>query len=200
MTRPTLRDRKNAARAHDNSPDVEAPSQPGEAPHVEPEQAQETPKTLTEPKTTPAAKAASTATATTATARLGIYLTPEEFADAKSAYLTDWKHGGQADTFARWIGAALATHAARTPKKRADTGQLKGRAETRTGSARSFSIPADNIERMREGISADQQADRWLSDSAWAGEAIARAVEAARATNGGTLPVPPPRLPNRLVR
>lgn len=194
MPRPTLRDRNSAARALDTDP---RPEPPKVADQGEPEQTQ-TPKTRTKAATTTAAKAAGTAT--TETTRLGIYLTPEEFDNAKSAYLTDWKHGGQADTFARWIGAALATHAARTTKKRADTGEMKGRAKTRTGAARSFSIPAGDIERMREGVSADQQADRWLSDSAWAGEAIARAVEAARTQNGGTLPTPPPRLPNRLTR
>jgi len=53
---------------------------------------------------------------------------------------------------------------------------------------------------MRAAITADQQAGRWPSGSAWCGEAIGLAVEASRAENGGTLPTPPPRLPNRLVR
>lgn len=194
MPRPTLRDRNNAARAQDAEP---TPGPPKVAEQETPEQTQ-TPKTRAKAETPTAAKAGSTAT--TDTARLGIYFTPEEFDDARSAYLTDWKHGGQADTFARWVGAALAVHSARTQKKRASTGELKTRAKHRTGVARTFSIPTSDIERMREGISADQQADRWLSDSAWAGEAIARAVEAARDQNGGTLPTPPPRLPNRLVR
>lgn len=53
---------------------------------------------------------------------------------------------------------------------------------------------------MRAAITADQQAGRWPSDSAWCGEAIAAAVDQARAQSGGSLPTPPPRLPNRLVR
>ncbi|MFF5325107.1 hypothetical protein ACFY2Y_15440 [Janibacter hoylei] len=61
-------------------------------------------------------------------------------------------------------------------------------------------IPTDSAARMREAITADQAQGRWLSDSAWIGEAIARAVERTRTANGGTLPTPPPRLPNRLVR
>ena len=41
---------------------------------------------------------------------------------------------------------------------------------------------------------------RLASDSAWCSEAIAAAVDAARTKNDGSLPTPPPRLPNRLVR
>lgn len=63
-----------------------------------------------------------------------------------------------------------------------------------------FSIPVDTVARMREVISADHQAGRWPSDSAWCGEASAAAVDQARSKNDGTLPTPPPRLPNRLVR
>ena len=133
------------------------------------------------------------------TARLGIYLTPQEFEDAKAAYLADWTNGGEADTFARWIAAAIETYAARTPKQRA-TAQPRGRADERTGSTRSFSIPTDTVARMRAAINADQQAGRWPSDSAWCSEAIASAVDAARTKNDGSLPTPPPRLPNRLVR
>ncbi len=61
-------------------------------------------------------------------------------------------------------------------------------------------IPTDTVARMRAAINADQQAGRWPSDSAWCSEAIASAVDAARTKNDGSLPTPPPRLPNRLVR
>lgn len=133
------------------------------------------------------------------TERLGLYLTPAEFDDAKAAYLADWKNGGQADTFARWIAAAIDTYAQRTPKQRAGA-KPRGRAEERTGSTRSFAIPTDTVARMRSAITADQHASRWPSDSAWCGEAIAAAVDQARRRGGGSLPTPPPRLPNRLVR
>lgn len=53
---------------------------------------------------------------------------------------------------------------------------------------------------MRAAINADHDAGRWPSDSAWCAEAIELATEAARTANGGSLPTPPPRLPNRLVR
>lgn len=35
--------------------------------------------------------------------RIGIYLQPSEFEDAKAAYLADWSNGGRADTFAGWV-------------------------------------------------------------------------------------------------
>lgn len=106
---------------------------------------------------------------------------------------------GEADTFARWIAAAIDTYARRTPEQRAGA-KPRGRAEKRTGSSRSFAIPTDTVARMRAAITADQQAGRWPSDSAWCGEAIAAAVDQARNQAGGSLPTPPPRLPNRLVR
>ena len=193
MTRRSLRDRNRAAIALD--PD--ATETPAEPTNTAPDKAQRVPEPKAQaaaPKPRPAAAAASS------TGRLGIYLTPEEFDDAKAAYLADWTTGGEADTFARWIAAALDRYAARTPKQRAAHAQPRGRADERTGSTRSFSIPVDTLARMRAAITADQQAGRWPSDSAWCGEAIARAVDRAREQNGGTLPTPPPRLPNRLVR
>lgn len=112
---------------------------------------------------------------------------------------SDWSNGGEADTFGKWIAAAIEAYAVRTPKQRA-AAPARGRAEERTGATRSFAIPSDTVGRMRAAITADQQAGRWPSDSAWCGEAIAAAVDQARDQNGGTLPTPPARLPNRLVR
>lgn len=153
-----------------------------------------TPRT---PRTAPAPRKATAAASDTA--RLGIYLTPEEFDDAKAGYLADWTNGGTCDTFGKWIAAAIDTYAARSPEQRAGA-PARGRAEERTGSTRSFVIPSSTVARMREAISADHRAGRWPSDSAWCAEAIAAAVDQAREQNGGTLPTPPPRLPNRLVR
>lgn len=153
------------------------------------------PAAAAKPKATPA-----TSTRASETVRLGVYLTPAEFTAAKAAYLAAWQLGGEADTFARWIASTLDAHARRTPQERAEGTEPKGRAETRTGSSRSFNIPTDSAARVREAITADQGLGRWLSDSAWMGEAIATAVEQTRAANGGTLPTPPPRLPNRLAR
>lgn len=182
--RRSLRDRNRAAIAVNE-------------PAGEPRSSAESPEAVEQ---TPAPRPARPATARASdTARLGMYLTPAEFDDAKAAYLADWKHGGEADTFARWIAAAIDNYARRTPRERAGA-KPRGRADERTGSTRSFSIPTDTVARMRDAITADQQADRWPSDSAWCGEAIAAAVDQARSRAGGALPPPPPRLPNRLVR
>jgi hypothetical protein len=207
MTRPAPRRSRLAGSSPVAPPahqDAEQPATVGRAPGLveEPQHAQQQatngPAKASAPNSPAPARKTATAAAG-ATARLGIYLTPQEFNDGKAAYLTDWSNGGQADTFARWIAAALDTYAARTPKQRAGAAP-RGRAEERTGSTRSFSIPTDTVARMRAAITADQQAGRWPSDSAWCGEAIAAAVDQARVQNGGSLATPPPRLPNRLVR
>ena len=210
MTRRSLRDRNRAAIALDpDTPDLEPTAEPRSSaqptatrPVEEPAPGTQEATSATEKGSTtkkPAAVRKAATAAASDTARLGIYLTPQEFEDAKAAYLADWTNGGEADTFARWIAAAIETYAARTPKQRA-TAQPRGRADERTGSTRSFSIPTDTMARMRAAINADQQAGRWPSDSAWCSEAIAAAVDAARTKNDGSLPTPPPRLPNRLVR
>jgi len=208
MTRRSLRDRNRAAIALDpETLELERPAEPRNSaePTVEETQPKAAQRPQEAPKqATPAKRAATPRKAARAThgdtARLGIYLTPEQFDEAKAAYLADWTNGGQADTFARWIAAAIDIHAARTPEQRTERAQPRGRAEERTGATRSFSIPTDTVARMRAAITADQQAGRWPSDSAWCGEAITLAVNAARTENGGTLPTPPPRLPNRLAR
>lgn len=210
MTRRSLRDRNRAAIALDpDTPDLEPTTEPRSsaqpsAPRPDEETVpapQKAPSATTKGGTTkkPAAVRQAATAAASDTARIGIYLTPQAFDDAKAAYLADWTNGGEADTFARWIAAAIETYAARTPKQRA-TAQPRGRADERTGSTRSFAIPTDTVARMRAAINADQQAGRWPSDSAWCSEAIAAAVDAARTKNDGSLPTPPPRLPNRLVR
>lgn len=218
MARKSLRDRNTAAIANEVTPSTEAPR--GRTPidvtnltdeqrhdieirqehfeaveRMEQEEAAETAARKAERERKVRVKAGAEDTA-----RLGIYLTPDEFNDARASYLADWANGGDADTFARWIAGALDHHAARTAKQRAARDRLRGRSDERTGSTRSFSIPTSSMQRMRAAITADQQAGRWPSDSAWCAEAIALAVDEARTANGGTLPTPPARLPNRLVR
>lgn len=201
MTRRSLRDRNRAAIGLD----ADGPS-PAESLNVGEWSAEaaaepaEEPSTSSPPPEQPTPPQPAATAVAGVTARLGIYLTPTEFDQAKAGYLADWTNGGAADTFARWIAAAIDTHAARTPGQRAAEALPRGRAEERTGSTRSFSIPVETVTRMRAAITADQHAGRWPSDSAWCGEAISLAVSAARTRNGGTLPTPPPRLPNRLVR
>ena len=213
MARRSLRDRNRAAIGVDtDTPPTQVDPPPvGERPAatalVDPAEPQTTtippseqpaPAPADEP--TPAPPTTTPAVGAGATARLGIYLTPVEFDQAKAGYLADWTNGGTADTFARWIAAAIDTHAGRTPRQRATNAPPRGRSDERTGSTRSFSIPVETVARMRAAITADQHAGRWPSDSAWCGEAISLAVSAARTRNGGALPTPPPRLPNRLVR
>lgn len=204
--RRTLGDRNRASIALDPTPDV---NQPAAAPAgLATPPAVMTTADSSQTATSKASRSVSEAStpppgrkaaAASGTARLGIYLTPKEFDDARSGYLADWSNGGEADTFGRWIAGAIDDYAARTPKQRA-TAAPRGRAEERTGSTRSFAIPTDTVARMREAINADQQAGRWPSDSAWCSEAIAAAVDRARDRNAGVLPAPPMRLPNRLTR
>ncbi|WP_029212129.1 hypothetical protein [Arsenicicoccus bolidensis] len=198
-TRRSLRDRNRAAIAHDpGATNTDPPTPPRDSLPAADESKLATAGARKEP---PAAKSPATrAAAAGETVRLGIYLTPDEFNQAKAGYLADWTNGGQADSFARWIAAAISAYAAKTPEQRAEHATPKGRAQERTGAARSFSIPTATVERMRAAITADRQAGRWPSDSAWCGEALQEAVAAALSRNGGTLPTPPPRLPNRLVR
>lgn len=199
MPRRSLRDRNRESIAADpvlRTPDTASTGTPDRAAPLEAEHRPAPPankRAASTPASAPKAAASGT------TARLGIYLTPAQFDDAKAAYLADWTNGGTADTFARWIAAAIDGYAARDPQDRAAAAP-RGRSTERTGSTRSFSIPTDTVARMRAAVTADQHAGRWPSDSAWCGEAIERGVDAARAANGGALPTPPPRLPNRLVR
>ena len=132
--------------------------------------------------------------------RIGIYLQPSEFDDAKAAYLADWNNGGSADTFATWVAAAIVRHAARTPLSRSRLARNKQRGEGEPGIARTFAVPAEVITTMRAALSLDRREGHWQSESAWYVDAIAAAVDAARAATGGRLPTPPPRLPNRLRR
>lgn len=200
--RRSLSDRNRAAIAQEQptpalpEPEVPPISQPtAESAPVRRAARKATDKTSAPSAAAPARQAANAGE----TSRLGVYLTPAEFEDAKAGYLAAWASGGSADTFTRWIAAAIDTYASQAPEERAKA-TPKGRSDERTGSTRSFSIPTDTVARMRAAITADQHAGRWPSDSAWCGEAIAYAVAAARQRNEGTLPIPPARLPNRLVR
>jgi hypothetical protein len=195
MTRRSLRDRNIAAIAHDID---DAPEEPGSPTELAQQEAAAPAAPRAARPAVPLKRLAPEAAG--ASDRLGIYLTPVEFDGARGAYLADWMNGGAADTFGRWIAGALDAHADRTPKQRADRGGLRGRAGERTGSTRSFSVPTATMQRLRAAITADQKAGRWPSDSAWSAEAIAIAVDEARRANGGRLPTPPARLPNRLAR
>lgn len=185
--RPTFGDRNHAAITQ--SPRPSEPEVPETAP------AQEL-AAAPRPKKAPA----TTTSRSETIVRQAIYFPSDLFDEAKGAYLADWQGGGQADTFAAWIGAALDAHAARTAAQRGQLAHPVGRADTRTGASRSFNLPADTMNRVHQAITKDQAADRWTSVSAWCRDAIAAAVQLARTRAGGKLPTPPARLPNRLRR
>lgn len=205
--RRTLGDRNRAAIAGEPEPatPVETTTQPVEPVAIAPAKAPQV-DTKTPAAKTPALRKSATKTATAETkgvgqvTRLGIYVTPQEFTDAKAAYLAAWQLGGEADTFAKWIGAAIDSHASRSVTERTELARPQERSAQRSGSTRSFAVASDVIARMRKAITADQQAGRFPSDSAWCGDAIAAAVQSTRQAAGGDLPTPPARLPNRLVR
>lgn len=136
------------------------------------------------------------------TTRTGVYLHPETFDAAKSAYLVDFDALSEApDSFARWIAAAIDEHAQGTTQTRTAAAEALPE-ETRTGSGvtRSFELPDTTIAAMNEAIVTDRDHGRYVSRSEFVGHAIRHAVEQARARAGGVLPAPPARLPNKPVR
>lgn len=192
--RLSIADRNKAAIAHD-TPEPLPEKDEGEQTATPPAAPTKAQKTLTKQKKTTAARTSSD------TARLGVYISTDEYEDAKAAYVTAYARGGQIDNFARWIAAALNEHAARTTAQRAKHARMKERSpwgKGKAGASRSFAIPTDTLERMQEAMDDDLIAGQWPTRSEWAGDAIAAAVEAARAE--GPLLDPPKRLPNRLKR
>lgn len=148
-----------------------------------------------------AATTRATATSGVTKSPLSLYLPRRTFEDARAAYLTDWTLGGTADTLGGWMGQALTTHAHRTPQERralADARATAGGGGDLIN--RLVPVPDHALQDMRTGITADQDSNRWLSDSRWAVEAIDAAIDTTRAATGGQLLQPPKRLPNRLVR
>lgn len=189
MARRSIRDRNAAAIA---------PMPAAAEPDAETQPATPTLEPPREPSTTAPDRAATASTSDIS--RLGVYLTPADFNDAKAGYLVEWQHGGDCDTFARWISTVIENHADRTVAERAQLARPIGRAETRTGSSRTFNVSSSSLARMREAMNADQASGHFRSDSAWAVDAIVAAVRIARTKAGGELPEPPARLPNRLRR
>lgn len=153
----------------------------------------------TAPQRKPAARPPA-ATLTGERGRIGIYLTADQFADAKSAFLGDWQAGGDADALTAWIAGVIETHAQRSPAERAALGREPKRSSTTVGGTRSFVLPMSTIDAMRDAQADDQAAGRFVSDSHWCGEAISVAVDDARERAGGQLPPAPARLPSKLVR
>ncbi len=139
---------------------------------------------------------------TETTTRIGLYFQEQVFQDAKSAYLVDLdSQPDPATSFARWIGQVLDRHNRLTPERRAQDAKTLGEEpKGGKGFPRSFMIPASTVIDMDQAIKQDRKAERYVSVSQYATEAVRAAIADARRRNGGTLPTPPARLPNKPTR
>ncbi len=139
---------------------------------------------------------------TETTTRIGLYFQEQVFRAAKSAYLVDLdSQPDPATSFARWVGQVLDRHNRLTPERRAQAARTVGEEpKGGNGFSRSFMIPASTVVDMDEAIKQDRKAERYVSASQYATEAVRAAIAEARRRNGGTLPTPPARLPNKPTR
>lgn len=181
--RPTLADRKRAARDALAAGTETAPPAPSTTGTPDPSSA------TTATGSPDAASAPSAASAVSRGGTISVSLTTQQYRDAQAAFLADWEHGGP-DTFTAWIETALRTHAART------SGDRAALAITASGSTRSFRITEHTRDLIDTAITDDFTAGYWTSISAWAATAITAATQHARTR--GPLPAPPTRLPGRL--
>lgn len=173
------------------------------APQTAPTRPETAPRSPRATKPTPKARPATTPAHSASMTRTGIYFRPSTFDDAKSAYLIDLDRRPEApDSIARWIAGALDQHAARTSEDRARiAGELPPEPPAEgSGFTRSFDLPDSTIAARDAAIAHDRRAGRTSSRSSFSTEAIRNAIEHARQANGGVLPPPPARLPNKPVR
>lgn len=136
----------------------------------------------------------STASESADVRRISLTMTTQLYNDCKAAFLADFTSGGAHHQFRQWIEGAFHSHAARTPAERSEV------ESEATGSPRSFVVSTRTFTAITQAIADDQKIGRWLTLSAWGVEALTAAVQAARNANGGHLPIPPSRLPHRLMR
>lgn len=126
--------------------------------------------------------------------RLGIRMPDEEWAAARSAYLSDWRAGGSADTFLVWISGVIDSYV-RRPAPAAEPSMSGAKWETKT-----LLIPVDVLERLRSAVVERQAKGDMTSQNELARRAIAAAVQVATDREGGQLPPVVGRLPNKLRR
>ena len=174
--RPTLADRKRAARET-------LGTQPAQTPSVEPDLGTRKPRGQEQG----GRQAASNMDT------VSVCLTLETYQQAKAAFLADWHAGGGADTFGDWIAGACLRYAHLTPQQRADHPVTQP-----SGQPRSFTVGVEARATVDAAITADAAAGYWTTRSAWVLTAITTAIQHARHRAGGTLPTPPDRLPGRL--
>lgn len=198
--RRTLRDFDQEAIAHPADT-----AQPAAQPVAEPGQG-EVPEHVASAEPAAArvkpAKTATAARSTTATTRTGLYFHPATFEAAKSAYLVDFDAlPDSADSFARWVSAALDVHAGLTAEQRAAAAAgLPEEPRAGSGFTRSFELDDSTVQAMETAITEDRRAHRYVTRSQFSNEAVRVAIEAAKTRAGGVLPPAPARLPNRPVR
>lgn len=126
--------------------------------------------------------------------RLGIRMPDDEWAAARSAYLSDWRAGGSADTFLIWISGVIDSYV-RRPAPAAEPSMSGAKWETKT-----LLIPVDVLARLRTAVADRQAKGDMTSQNELARRAIAAAVQVATDREGGQLPPVTGRLPNRLRR
>lgn len=129
--------------------------------------------------------------------RVNAYFYDAEFAQAKSAYLADWRADHRHSTFPAWVHAAITLHAARTPAERAHEAQQRQVRSTR-GAMRNWTVLDGTHDTIAAARRDDEHLDRFLAESTWIAEAIHAAVRRAQQRHG-QLPQAPLRLPNRLT-
>lgn len=129
---------------------------------------------------------------------LSITVRPEDFEAAKAAYLSDWTREGRYDGFPKWLGDVIRKHAQLSPGQRAEAEQNRPSKVTKRGLKRAFLMDPTDVDLMRVSIRDDLEHGRYSSEADWVGDALRAAVEEARRNAGGTLPMAPRRLPNRM--
>ena len=129
--------------------------------------------------------------------RVNAYFYDDEFADAKSAYLADWRADHEHGVFPAWVHAAITTHAARSPQERAALARERVIHSTR-GQMRNWTVADGTHDLITAARRNDEQYDRFLAESTWIAEALSAAVQRSRDRHGA-LPPAPARLPNRLT-
>jgi hypothetical protein len=119
--------------------------------------------------------------------RIGLYFQEQVFQDAKSAYLVDLdSQPDPATSFARWVGQVLDRHNRLTSERRAYVAKTFGEEpKGRNGFSRSFMIPSSTVTNMDEAIKQDRKAERFVSASQYATEAVRPSIADAGRRNGG---------------
>jgi len=137
------------------------------------------------------------------TSVIGVYLQRPTFNAARGAYIADIINLPDGpETFSRWIDAAVADYASLTTAERQHIAANLPPQE-RDGSQginRSFTVSIETVDAAQDALRADMLTGWVRSRSELSVEAVQHAIEAAKARNGGVLPVAPARLPNKPMR